>query len=57
MATSIIGKEISAPIWGGHKRALLTTLLDSAHIIVYIYKSNKIFAVITCSRLKILNFQ
>ncbi len=25
MATSIIGKEISAPIWGGHKPALLTT--------------------------------
>ena len=25
MATYIIGKEISAPIWGGHKPALLTT--------------------------------
>ncbi len=25
MATNIIGKEISAPIWGGHRPALLTT--------------------------------
>ncbi len=25
MTTSIIGKEISAPIWGGHSPALLTT--------------------------------
>ena len=25
MTTSIIGKEISAPIWGGHCPALLTT--------------------------------
>lgn len=25
MTTSIIGKEISAPIWGGHSSALLTT--------------------------------
>lgn len=25
MTTSIIGKEISAPIWGGHRPALLTT--------------------------------
>lgn len=25
MATPIIGKEISAPIWGGHRPALLAT--------------------------------
>ncbi len=25
MTTSISGKEISAPIWGGHRPALLTT--------------------------------
>lgn len=28
MTTSIIGKEISAPIWGGHRPALLTTWIE-----------------------------
>ncbi len=44
MKTSIIGKEISAPIWGGHCPALLTTWSElkklgfNSHIILLYFR-------------------